>query len=130
MPRQTKIVATLGPASSSPEVLERIIRAGADVVRLNFSHGTQSDHAAAFDRIRAAATRADRHVATLQDLSGPKIRTGRLEDGRAIALKKGEPLVIAIGDEIVGRGRIAGLELIGLAVDETVVSALEITAGA
>src|SRR5688572_9666227 len=76
-------------------------------MRLNFSHGTQSDHAAAFDRIRAASQRADRHVAILQDLSGPKIRTGRLEDGRPIPLAKGEPLVIAIGDEIGRPGRVS-----------------------
>ena len=60
-----------------------------------------------FDRIRAAARRADRHVAILQDLSGPKIRTGRLEGGKAIPLKKGDPLVIAIGDEVGKPGRVS-----------------------
>ena len=76
-------------------------------MRLNFSHGTQADHAGMFDRIRAAARRAGRHVAILQDLSGPKIRTGRLEGGKAIPLKKGEPLVIAIGDEVGKAGRVS-----------------------
>jgi pyruvate kinase len=105
--RHTKIIATVGPASADAAVLDALIAAGVDVMRLNFSHGSQSDHAAAFDRIRTAAKRADRHVAILQDLSGPKIRTGRLEDGRAIPLKKGEPLVIAIGDEIGRPGRVS-----------------------
>ena len=105
--RHTKIIATVGPASADAAILDALIAAGVDVMRLNFSHGTQSDHAAAFVRIRAAARRADRHVAILQDLSGPKIRTGRLQDGRAIPLKKGEPLVIAIGDEIGRPGRVS-----------------------
>ena len=105
--RHTKIIATVGPASADAATLDALIAAGVDVMRLNFSHGTQADHAAAFDRIRAAATRADRHVAILQDLSGPKIRTGRLADGRAIPLRKGEPLVIAIGDEVGRPGRVS-----------------------
>ncbi|HEX6163962.1 MAG TPA: pyruvate kinase [Vicinamibacterales bacterium] len=105
--RHTKIIATVGPASADEAVLDRLIAAGVDVMRLNFSHGTQSQHAATFDRIRAAAQRADRHVAILQDLSGPKIRTGRLEGGKAIPLKKGEPLLITIGDEIGKPGRVS-----------------------
>jgi len=105
--RHTKIIATVGPASSDSAVLDELIARGVDVMRLNFSHGTQADQAAAFDRIRAAATRFDRHVAILQDLSGPKIRTGRLEGGKAIPLKKGEPLVIAIGNEVGKPGRVS-----------------------
>ena len=105
--RHTKIIATVGPASADAEVLAALIAAGVDVMRLNFSHGTQAAHAGAFDRIRTAAARADRHVAILQDLSGPKIRTGRLEGGKAIPLKKGDPLVIAIGDEIGRPGRVS-----------------------
>ena len=104
--RHTKIIATVGPASSDSAVLDELIAAGVDVMRLNFSHGTQADHAGAFDRIRAAASRADRHVAILQDLSGPKIRTGRLEGGKPIPLKKGQPLVVAIGDDIGRPGRV------------------------
>jgi len=95
--RHTKIIATLGPASPDPAPL---IAAGVDVFRLNFSHGTQSDHAGRFHQVREAASRADRHVAVLQDLSGPKIRTGRLGGGQAIPIHKGEPLVIAIGDGV------------------------------
>jgi pyruvate kinase len=104
--RHTKIIATVGPASKTSEVLDALIAAGVDVFRLNFSHGTQADHAARFKQIRDACHRADRHVAILQDLSGPKIRTGRLEGGRAIPLRKGESLIVGIGDEIGGPGRV------------------------
>jgi pyruvate kinase len=105
--RHTKIIATLGPASRSPDVLDALIAAGVEVFRLNFSHGTHSEHAALFRQVREAAARADRHVAVMQDLSGPKIRTGLLADGRPISLKKGNPLIIAIGEEIGGPGRIS-----------------------
>ena len=105
--RHTKIIATVGPASADAAVLDALIAAGVDVMRLNFSHGTQAEHAGAFHRIRAAAERADRHVAILQDLSGPKIRTGALEGGKPIPLKQGDPLVIAIGDEIGRPGRVS-----------------------
>jgi pyruvate kinase len=101
--RHTKIVATLGPASADPAPL---IAAGVDVFRLNFSHGSQSDHAARFHGVREAAARADRHIGILQDLSGPKIRTGTLEGGKAIPLTPGAPLIIAIGDQAGGPGRV------------------------
>ena len=104
--RHTKIIATLGPASKEPAVLDALIAAGVDVVRLNFSHGAQSDHAAMFHQVREAAGRAGRHVAVLQDLSGPKIRTGRLDGGRPIPLRRGDPLVIAIGDQVGAPGRV------------------------
>lgn len=104
--RHTKIIATIGPASSSAQVLDELIAAGVDIIRLNFSHGTQSDHAGKFHRIREAATRAKRHVAILQDLSGPKIRIGRLDGGRPILLEPGASLVVAIGDEVGGPGRV------------------------
>ncbi len=102
--RHTKIVATLGPASADPAPL---IAAGVDVFRLNFSHGSESDHAARFHGVREAAARVDRHIGILQDLSGPKIRTGRLEGGKAIPLIPGGPLVIAIGEEIGRPGRVS-----------------------
>ncbi len=106
--RHTKIIATLGPASRSPDVLDALIAAGVEVFRLNFSHGTQAEHAAIFHEVREAAARAGRHVAVLQDLSGPKIRTGRLVDRRPIPLTKGDPLIIAIGDDgqVGGPGRV------------------------
>ena len=104
--RHTKIVATLGPASREPQVLDALIAAGVDTFRLNFSHGTHSDHAAIFHHAREASARADRHVAILQDLSGPKIRTGRLQDGKAIVVDAGASLTIGIGDAVGGPGRV------------------------
>ncbi len=83
MLRHTKIVATLGPASSSPEVLERMVRAGVDVVRMNFSHGTLEDHLARTTSIREIAARLGRTVGILGDLQGPKIRVGKFESGKA-----------------------------------------------
>ena len=82
MSRQTKIVATLGPASSTPEMLERLIAAGVDVVRLNFSHGTPQDHIDRAQAVRAAAERSGRAVAIMADLQGPKIRVGKFEGGK------------------------------------------------
>ena len=96
--RHTKIIATIGPASRSDEVIEQLINAGVDVCRLNFSHGTQEAHAETFHRIRAAAARATKVVSILQDLSGPKIRTGRLKGGRSIMLKDGQAIRIVAGD--------------------------------
>ena len=72
--RATKIVATLGPASSDPQLLEAMIRAGVNVVRLNFSHGKAQDHIDRAATVRAAAQRAGREVAIMADLQGPKIR--------------------------------------------------------
>jgi pyruvate kinase len=88
--RRTKIIATLGPASESPEVLERLIRAGADVVRLNFSHGTADEHRQRAERVRSIAKKLNRHVAILADLQGPKIRVERFKDDRKINLQVGQ----------------------------------------
>jgi pyruvate kinase len=93
MSRHTKIVATLGPASSTPEVLERMVQAGVDVVRMNFSHGTADDHKARADGIRAAAAKYGRTVGILGDLQGPKIRVGKFEGGK-ITLVVGEAFVL------------------------------------
>ena len=98
--RHTRIVATVGPSCDTPDTLDALIRAGVDVFRLNFSHGTHESHRATFTRIREAASRADRIVAILQDLSGPKIRTGRLAGGVPIPLKAGESLRIVTGDDV------------------------------
>ena len=89
MTRRTKIVATLGPASSAPEVLERLILAGMDVARLNFSHGSPAEHRARAELVRALAARHGRHVALLGDLQGPKIRIARFSDKR-ITLREGD----------------------------------------
>jgi pyruvate kinase len=82
MQRATKIVATLGPASSQPEILEQLIRAGVDVVRLNFSHGLAQHHIELAARVREVAKRAGKEVAIMADLQGPKIRVGKFEDNR------------------------------------------------
>jgi pyruvate kinase len=96
--RHTKIIATVGPACSSDEMLDALIAAGTDIFRLNFSHGTQETQGATFKRVRAAAERARREVAILQDLSGPKIRTGLLKGHTPIVAKRGDRLIIATGD--------------------------------
>ena len=98
--RHTKIIATLGPASREPAVVEALIEAGVDVFRLNFSHGTHAEHAALFERVRHAAAALGRHIAVLQDLSGPKIRTGRLPDGQPVRLVPGQRFDLVIGDGV------------------------------
>ena len=90
--RATKIVATLGPASSSPEVLERMIRAGVDVVRVNFSHGTAAAHTETVAMVRKIADQCGRGVGVLADLQGPKIRIGKFAEGK-ITLDPGMPFV-------------------------------------
>jgi pyruvate kinase len=80
--RRTKIVATLGPASNSAEAIERLITAGVDIFRLNMSHGSQEDHRAAYERVRAAAAKLGRPTAILGDLCGPKLRVGRFAGGK------------------------------------------------
>ncbi len=88
--RRTKIIATLGPASSSPEVLGRLFQAGADVFRLNFSHGSHEDHAARFAMIRELEERFERPIGILADVQGPKLRVGRFGGGR-VHLQTGQP---------------------------------------
>jgi pyruvate kinase len=105
--RHTKIIATVGPASDSDAMLDALIAAGTDIFRLNFSHGTHESQGASYARIREAARRARREVAILQDLGGPKIRTGRLEGGRPIPLKAGEALRISTGDAVGGPGHLS-----------------------
>ena len=108
MSRATKIVATIGPASSSPEVLERIIRAGVDVVRLNFSHGKAQDHIDRAMMVRDTARRCGREVAIMADLQGPKIRVGKFADGK-IMLDKGSRFTLDAACEL-GNAEIAGLD--------------------
>jgi pyruvate kinase len=91
--RATKIVATLGPASSDPAMLEDLIRAGVDVVRLNFSHGKAQDHIDRARLVREAAQRAGREVAIMADLQGPKIRVGKFADGK-VFLEHGQKFVL------------------------------------
>lgn len=103
--RRTKIVATLGPASSDAGMLDRLVAAGVDVFRLNYSHGTPEGHAAACAAVRAAAARAGREVGILQDLGGPKIRTGDVEGGEA-ELFEGSELLLVRDEGPVRAGRL------------------------
>jgi len=91
--RATKIVATLGPASSDPALLEQMIRAGVNVVRLNFSHGTGQDHIDRAALVRSASQRAGREVAIMADLQGPKIRVGKFAEGK-VMLESGMKFVL------------------------------------
>ena len=104
--RHTKIIATVGPASAGPDALGRLIAAGVDVFRLNFSHGTHDSHARVYHDIRAAAATQARHVAVLQDLSGPKIRTGPAPSSGPLILEEGNTLRIGAGDAPGEPGRI------------------------
>ena len=93
MQRSTKIVATLGPASSSSEVIKAMVAAGVDVVRMNFSHGTREEHLARAELVREAAQAAGRTIGVMCDLQGPKIRIGKFESGK-IVLKKGDAFIL------------------------------------
>jgi pyruvate kinase len=97
--RHTKIIATIGPASSAADTIAALVDAGVDVFRLNFSHGTHGSHAESVARIREASARASRHVGIMQDLAGPKIRTGPLASGEPVVLEDGETLLLAAGTE-------------------------------
>jgi pyruvate kinase len=108
MVRSTKIVATLGPASSEPVTLERMIRAGVDVVRLNFSHGTADDHLKRAALVKQISAKVGRTVAIMCDLQGPKIRIGKFRDGKT-TLEKGQPFILDAGAE-VGDGQRVGLD--------------------
>jgi pyruvate kinase len=95
--RRTKIVATIGPASRNPETLARMVEAGMNVARLNYSHGTPEQHAETLGMVREAANRAGKPVAILQDLPGPKLRLGELKDD-LVELKPGEVVTFFVGD--------------------------------
>jgi pyruvate kinase len=113
--RRTKIVATIGPASREPETLLRMVHAGMDVARLNYSHGTLDEHAETISRVRDAANRAGRPVAVLQDLPGPKLRIGPLHED-VVELTPGEQLTFVCGDgERPGDARSMSLSWAGLA---------------
>jgi len=96
IPRRTKIVATIGPATESPKMLRKLIKAGVDVIRVNFSHGSPEEHIARAQNIREAAEKAGRHVGILADLQGPKIRIERFKDG-FIDLQDNQPFTLDAG---------------------------------
>ena len=107
--RATKIVATLGPASSDPALLEQMIRAGVNVVRMNFSHGKSQDHIDRAQLVREAARRAGREVAIMADLQGPKIRVGKFAEGR-VMLESGASFVLDAGRTELGDVHAVGLD--------------------
>jgi pyruvate kinase len=114
MTRRTKIVATIGPASGNPETLVRMIEAGMDVARLNFSHGSHAQHAETAELVREAAGRVGRPVALLQDLPGPKLRIGPLIEG-TVELKVGDRVVFECGrDDGAGDARRMSISWDGL----------------
>ncbi|HJV63926.1 MAG TPA: pyruvate kinase [Albitalea sp.] len=109
MARATKIVATLGPASSSPEVLTQMILAGVDVVRLNFSHGKAQDHIDRATLVREVARKAGKEVAIMADLQGPKIRVGKFEGGKTM-LELGQRFVLDASQTALGTNERVGLD--------------------
>jgi pyruvate kinase len=115
MPRLTKIVATLGPASSEPSILETLIRAGVDVVRLNFSHGKAEDHVQTAADVRRIAVKVGHPVGILADLQGPKIRIGKFEQGK-IHLETGDSLILDAKCELGNQERV-GLDYKNLPED-------------
>ncbi|MBL8919370.1 MAG: pyruvate kinase [Myxococcaceae bacterium] len=117
--RRAKIVCTLGPASTSQEMLEKLLDAGMDVARLNFSHGTHADHQVVLDRLRAASLKVRKAVGVLADLQGPKIRTGKLEKG-AIELVEGKELSITTDESVLGTQELVSTTYPHLAADVNV----------
>jgi pyruvate kinase len=109
MSRATKIVATLGPASSSPEILAQMIRAGVDVVRLNFSHGKAQDHIDRATLVREVARQAGREVAIMADLQGPKIRVGKFDGGKTM-LEPGQKFILDAAYNDLGNNDRVGLD--------------------
>ena len=99
--RRVKIVATIGPATQSPEALEKAMRAGMNVARLNFSHGTHENHQKVIQSLRSISKKSNAPITILQDLQGPKVRVGKFENG-SIELVEGEKVVITI-DKVLGK---------------------------
>ena len=110
--RRTKIIATAGPASQSPEMLARLIEAGVDVFRLNFSHGKAEDHARVLEHVHAASKQAGRSVGILQDLQGPKIRLGEFSEGE-VELIAGRPFTL-ITESVPGNSSRASCDYVQL----------------
>lgn len=115
--RRTKIVATLGPATDRDNNLEKIIKAGANVVRLNFSHGTAEDHIARAQRVRDVASRLGRQVAILGDLQGPKIRVSTFKEGKALLTVGDEFILDALLDKGLGDNKRVGIDYKSLPED-------------
>jgi len=112
--RRAKIICTIGPACDSEEMIRDLMRIGMDVARLNFSHGTHAEHARRIRRLRRAAHHLKRTICIVQDLQGPKIRTGRLKNGKAVLLKAGTVLTIT-PRKVAGTATLISTDFAGLA---------------
>jgi pyruvate kinase len=116
-PKRTKIVATIGPASRDPAMLRSLFLAGVNVARLNFSHGTHEEHAATIADVRRVAKELDLHIAILQDLPGPKVRTGTFGDGvSTVTLAQGAPFLLSC-DPVAGSVEQISVTYAGLSRD-------------
>jgi pyruvate kinase len=105
--KRTKIVATIGPASRDPKMLRELFLAGVNVVRLNFSHGTHEEHGAVIEDVRRISSELDVYVAVLQDLPGPKVRTGALNGVASVRLEKGAPFTLTTRAEVGSATRVS-----------------------
>jgi pyruvate kinase len=112
--RRAKIICTIGPACDSEECIRDLMGLGMDVARLNFSHGTHPEHARRIKRLRRAARSLKRTICILQDLQGPKIRTGRLKNGKPVLLEPGARLTIT-PREVAGTAELISTDFAGLA---------------
>jgi pyruvate kinase len=129
-PKRTKIVATVGPASREPAMLRALFLAGVNVVRLNFSHGTHDEHAAIIADVRRIARELGLHVAVLQDLPGPKVRTGTFADGTAsVRLQDGAPFTLTT-EQVAGDAQHVSVSYAGLARDVEVGKCIYLADGA
>ena len=97
MANKAKIIATIGPSSNIKRVIKKLIFSGMNVARLNFSHGSYEEHGRVINMIRSLSREMNKPVGILLDLQGPKIRTGKLKDGKSVVLKKNDLLVIITG---------------------------------
>ncbi len=114
--RKTKIVCTIGPASESPEMLRKLIKAGMDVARLNFSHGTYEEHALRIERIRKAAVEVGKFIGIMLDIKGPKIRTGKIAGGQ-VELLDGDKIVLTVDPVEIGTKERVWISYEGLVED-------------
>src|SRR5438270_7562306 len=115
-PRRAKIVCTLGPASNTEVAMRDLMRLGMDVARLNFSHGTHEEHARVIERLRKVSEREGRSICILQDLQGPKMRTGRLKQRMPVMLKAGSRISLTPRD-ILGTATVVSTTVDSLARD-------------
>lgn len=114
--KKTKVVCTMGPRTSEPEIMRGLIREGMDVARFNFSHGTHEEHKVRMDQLKRLREEEHKNVAILLDTKGPEIRTGLLKDGKKIRLKAGDTFVLTT-EEIVGDETKVSITYTGLADD-------------